>query len=175
LLIEIPDPSLILLIGSSGAGKSTFAARHFMETEVVSSDRCRALICDDESDQNVNRAVFSLLHHIIRARSSSRRTTVVDATNLEFRSRRSLLRIAVQYRLPAVAIAFKLSLETCLRQNRSRLERQVYEEVLARHSRLFDEALRSLNSEGFDRIYLLDEMNVGDARVERVRDESSCG
>ncbi len=70
LRLEIPDPSLVLLIGPSGAGKSTFAARHFRPAEIVSSDRCRALVCDDERDQSVNRAAFGLLHHIARARLS---------------------------------------------------------------------------------------------------------
>ncbi|MBL8188496.1 MAG: AAA family ATPase [Acidobacteria bacterium] len=57
-ILEIPVPSLVLLIGSSGAGKSTFAARHFQPTEIISSDRCRAMICDDESDQTINTEAF---------------------------------------------------------------------------------------------------------------------
>ncbi|HKQ89636.1 MAG TPA: AAA family ATPase, partial [Blastocatellia bacterium] len=45
---------MILLVGPSGAGKSTFAARHFKQTEIISSDGCRAMVCDDESDQSYN-------------------------------------------------------------------------------------------------------------------------
>src|SRR5215470_20280364 len=91
LLLQIPDPSLILLIGPSGAGKSTFAARHFKQTEIISSDRCRAMVCDDESDQSVNREAFGLLHHITRARLAAGRLAVIDATNLETGARRRLL------------------------------------------------------------------------------------
>ena len=36
--LTIPDYCLVVLIGASGSGKSTFAARHFLPTEVVSSD-----------------------------------------------------------------------------------------------------------------------------------------
>ena len=48
--IAVPEFSLIVLIGPSGCGKSTFARDHFLPTEVVSSDFCRALVSDDEND-----------------------------------------------------------------------------------------------------------------------------
>ena len=46
--LTIPDFALVLLVGASGSGKSTFAARHFRPTEVLSSDRCRGMVADDE-------------------------------------------------------------------------------------------------------------------------------
>lgn len=66
--LTVADPSLILLLGSAGAGKSTFARRHFRPTEIISSDHCRAMICDDENEQAVNAAAFGLLHHLTRLR-----------------------------------------------------------------------------------------------------------
>ena len=48
--LTIPELSLVVLVGPSGAGKSTFARTHFRPTEVVSSDRCRGLVSDDEND-----------------------------------------------------------------------------------------------------------------------------
>ncbi len=62
--IEIPEFSLVMLVGISGSGKSSFAARHFLPTEVVSSDVCRALICDDGNDQSVTRDAFELVRTI---------------------------------------------------------------------------------------------------------------
>jgi protein phosphatase len=168
-LFRIPDPSLILLVGPSGAGKSTFAARHFLPTEIISSDRCRAMICDDEADQSVTHSAFALLHHITRARLSVRRLTVVDATNLEFRARRPLLRIARMYRIPIVALVFNVSLETCLRHNRARAGRFVIEEVLNKHAQELRQTLPRLEREGYAGIYLLDESNLAEARIERVR------
>src|SRR5262245_23970124 len=94
ILIELPTPSLVLLVGPSGAGKSTFAARRFKTTEIVSSDRCRAMLVDEEGDQTINASAFALLHHIARARLAAGKLTVIDATNLETRARRPLLRIA---------------------------------------------------------------------------------
>lgn len=58
--IEVPELGLIVLLGASGSGKSTFADRHFGPTEVVSSDRCRALVGDDETDQSVTATQASL-------------------------------------------------------------------------------------------------------------------
>jgi len=44
VLIEIPEFALVLLVGASGTGKSTFAEKHFKPTEVVSSDRARGWV-----------------------------------------------------------------------------------------------------------------------------------
>ena len=57
--IDIADPSLVVLIGAAGAGKSTFAARHFADDEVLSSDRYRRLVSGDEADQAATRAAFA--------------------------------------------------------------------------------------------------------------------
>ena len=79
--IQVPELGLILLCGASGSGKSTFAQSHFAQTEVVSSDQCRALVADDESDQSVTAQAFALLHEIVDKRLEVGRLTVVDATN----------------------------------------------------------------------------------------------
>jgi protein phosphatase len=171
--IELPDLALVLLIGSSGAGKSTFAARHFRPTEIVSSDRCRAMLCDDEAEQRVTPAAFSLLHHIVRARLALGRLTVVDATNLQARARRPLLRLAQRYGRPAVAIVFDLSLETCLARNRGRAHRVVVETALEQHARDLQQALPDLAREGFWGIYRLTEEVFPHATV--LRPAESAG
>jgi len=168
LTIEIPDPSLVLLIGSSGAGKSTFAARHFAPTEVVSSDRCRAMICDDESDQSINAQAFALLHHIARLRLTQRRLTVIDATNLQYRARRPLLRMARRHCLPVIAIVFNVSLATCLAHNQSRSQRIVLPDVLRLHAGQLAATVGRLEREGYERIYWLDETKVSDTQIKKV-------
>jgi predicted kinase len=167
--IRIPDPSLVLLIGSSGAGKSTFAARHFRPIEIVSSDRCRAMICDDENDQSVNREAFSLLHYIARLRLSSGRLVVIDATNLQYRARRPLLRIARAHQTPLVALVFNLPLEKCLANNLARPDRFVIEDIIREHADELPHAIRHLDREGYEKIYILDELDVRAARVEKVK------
>jgi protein phosphatase len=168
LSLQIPEPSLILLIGPSGAGKSTFATRHFKQTEIISSDRCRAMVCDDESDQSFNGAAFGLLHHIARVRLAARRLAVIDATNLETQARRRLLRIASDNGVPSVAIAFNVPLEKCLERNVTRFERVVDEDVIILHAARFDWAIARLRLEGYVRVYVLDESNMNDVVIERI-------
>ena len=66
--LTIPELSLVVLIGVSGSGKSTFARAHFRSTEVISSDFCRGLVCDDENDQSATPEAFELLHYIVGKR-----------------------------------------------------------------------------------------------------------
>jgi len=66
--IKIPKLCLVVLIGASGSGKSTFAKKHFLPTEVVASDFCRALVCDDENNQRTTPAAFEVLDIITRKR-----------------------------------------------------------------------------------------------------------
>lgn len=62
--IEIPEFSLILLIGPSGSGKSSFAKKHFGAAEVISSDYCRFLVSNDENSQDATTAAFEVLRFI---------------------------------------------------------------------------------------------------------------
>src|SRR5712671_6907612 len=66
--IKIPDFALVVLIGATGSGKSNFVAREFLATEIISSDRCRALVSDDETDQTVTSEAFELVHAIAAKR-----------------------------------------------------------------------------------------------------------
>ncbi len=101
-VIKLPEPSLVALIGTSGAGKTTFAARHFLPTEVVSSDRCRGMVCDDEVEQGVNDQAFAVVHAIARARLALRKLVVIDATNVQPEARAPLLELAREADLFAV-------------------------------------------------------------------------
>ena len=80
--LTIPELSLVVLIGVSGSGKSTFAQKHFKPTEIVSSDACRGLVSDDENSQAATPDAFELLHFIARKRLAAGKLTVVDATNV---------------------------------------------------------------------------------------------
>lgn len=173
MTLPLPDPSLILLIGPSGAGKSTFAARHFQPTEIVSSDHCRALLTDDESDQSANAQVFALVHQIVRTRLALGRLTVVDATNLQFHARRPLLRIARQHGVPAVAIVFEVALDECLARNRARASRVVLESVIANQAAEFRLNLARLSREGYAYIHRLSALPDGELRFCRMRNISS--
>jgi len=153
--IGLPDPSLVLLIGVTGAGKSTFAARHFRPTQVLSSDAFRALVADDEADQGATADAFELLHRTVDRRLARRRLTVVDATNLLPSARRPLLDVARRYTVPAVAIVFDLPPQVTAARNATRASRIVPDAVHQRQVRALRRCLPELPAEGFAAIWLL--------------------
>ena len=127
--ILVPDPSLVLLVGAAGAGKTTFAARHFAPDEVLSSDAYRALVSGDEANQKVSRVAFSILHRDLERRLLAGQVTVVDATNVDARNRRELIRRAATASLPIVALVLDLPEAVVLARNATR-SRQVDEAVI---------------------------------------------
>lgn len=168
-------PSLIVLCGPAASGKSTFAARYFRPTQIVSSDRCRALVCDDEADQRFQPQAFALLHTLIEQRLSINRLCVVDSTALTEAARSSLLSLARRYRVPSVAVVLDVPLETCVARDRARGEagaasggRSVGQAVIEHQYRLFEEAKPALRRERFDQIIVLTDQDLARVRVEII-------
>ncbi len=145
--ISIPDLSLIVLIGASGSGKSSFARKHFLPTEIISSDYCRSILADDENDQSVTSEAFELLHYIVAKRLKAGRLTVVDATNVKPEDRKPLLQIAKDYHCFAVAIAFDLPAQLCHDRNQQRGNRNFGIHVVERHRQNLRKSLRFLDKE----------------------------
>ncbi|MGV3614509.1 MAG: AAA family ATPase [Fimbriimonas sp.] len=133
--ITVPKLSLILLVGPSGSGKSTFARRHFLPTEIVSSDACRGIVSDDENNQSATDDAFALLHDIVRIRLRRGLLTVVDATNVQEASRQALIRIAREYHVQSTAIVFDLPERLCQDRNANRPDRQFGPHVVKNHIR----------------------------------------
>jgi protein phosphatase len=145
--ISIPDLSLIVLIGASGSGKSSFARKHFLPTEIISSDYCRSILADDENDQSVSGEAFELLHYIVAKRLKAGRLTVVDATSVKPEDRKPLLQIAKDYHCFAVAIAFDLPAQLCHDRNQQRGNRNFGIHVVERHRQNLRKSLRFLDKE----------------------------
>ena len=165
--LVIPDPSLVVLVGPAGAGKSTFAAGHFAADEILGSDAFRARVGRDEADQRATTRAFALLHRELERRLGAARLTVVDATNVEGRARAALLRRAMAARLPAVAIVFDLPPRVVLARNAARATRVVPSDVVEMHLGLLRTAIDRgrLEGEGFERVYRLRQPREVDAAV----------
>ena len=93
LKIAVPRLSLVVLLGTSGSGKSTFARKHFLPSEVLSSDFCRRLISDDENDQTVTNEAFALLHEIARKRLKLGKLAVMGRSWAEWKGSSRVRRI----------------------------------------------------------------------------------
>jgi protein phosphatase len=153
--IDLPDPSLVVLIGPSGAGKSSFARAHFGPTEVISSDFCRGLVADDESDQAATSDAFAVLQFIAGRRLAQPRLTVVDATNVQRDARRPLIELAKQHDLFPVAIVLDMPEAICQERNRSRPDRDFGPHVVRNQRSQLHKSLKGLQREGFRRVWVL--------------------
>ncbi|PZR70420.1 MAG: polynucleotide kinase-phosphatase, partial [Chthoniobacterales bacterium] len=166
--IAIPDFSLVVLIGASGSGKSTFALKHFLETEVVSSDRCRALVADDETDQSASGAAFDVLYTITAKRLAARRLTVVDATNLRNDDRAKGIELARKFHALPVAIVLDVDPDLCSERNSSRTNRNFGARVVYNHAQMLRKSLKGLRREGYRAVYVLNERDLeGDVQIVR--------
>jgi protein phosphatase len=167
--LSIPQLSLVVLVGPSGSGKSTFARKHFLPTEVVSSDACRALVSDNENDQTVTNDAFDVLHFIAARRLALGRLTVIDATNVQPESRKPLVDLARQYHCLPVAIVLNLPEKICQERNRSRAVRSFGPHVIRNQQMQLRRSLRGLGREGFRHVFVLETPEEVDAAViERV-------
>jgi predicted kinase len=167
VIVTLPAGALVLLIGSSGAGKSTFARRHFQPTEVLSSDEMRGLVADDPHDQSATEPAFELLHAALRLRLARGRLSVIDATNVEHWARQQPLAMARRFRRPAVAIVLDLPLETCLARNAARdVPRPAA--AIRRQQRSLRDSIGMLPGEGYVATWVLvSEDEVDQVRVQR--------
>ncbi|MET8784830.1 polynucleotide kinase-phosphatase [Streptomyces sp. NPDC004589] len=154
--LPVTDLSLVVLVGASGSGKSTFARRHFKPTEIISSDFCRGLVSDDENDQSATWDAFDVLHYITGKRLAAGRRTVVDATSVQQDSRRQLIDLAKRYDVLPIAIVLDVPEEVCAERNAARADRaDMPRRVIQRHTRELRRSLRHLEREGFRKVHVL--------------------
>jgi protein phosphatase len=161
--LTVPELSLVVLVGITGSGKSTFARAHFKPTEVISSDYCRGLVADDENDQSATPAAFDVLRYIAGKRLEAGRLTVVDATNVQPEGRRDLVNLAREYDVLPVAIVLDLPEKLCAERNANRQDRDFGPHVIRRQRDQLRRNLRRLQREGFRTVHVLHSQEDVDA------------
>ncbi|WP_432557491.1 polynucleotide kinase-phosphatase [Granulicoccus sp. GXG6511] len=153
--IGVPAGGLILLVGVSGSGKSTFARAHFRPTEVISSDFCRGLVADDENDQNATADAFDVLHYIVGTRLRRGLLTVVDATNVQAKARAELVALAKRHHVLVDAIVLDVPESVAAERTAARADRNFGRDVIKRQLRDLHRTLSRAKREGFRRVHVL--------------------
>jgi protein phosphatase len=169
--LGIPELALVVLIGASGSGKSTFAAQHFAPTQVISSDQCRGLVSDDDNDQSATADAFALLHYLAGKRLARGNLTVVDATNVQPQARKELIKVARDHDVLPVAIVLDVPVDLCIARNRSRPDRDHGDHVPRRHHDQLRRSLNGLAREGFRRVHVLEgttEIDAVSVRLDKL-------
>lgn len=150
---KIDNPTLYILIGVPGSGKSTYAEELYQKSErgiaLVSSDCIRKSLYGNESCQDNPKKVFTLAHKIIVDQLAHDFDVIFDATNIYAKDRMDLIRkvcFEVKKEVRFVAIYFDTSIETCIARQDLR-ERKVPAKVIEKMNRQID---RPNFEEGFD-------------------------
>jgi protein phosphatase len=168
--LKVPELSLVVLVGVTGSGKSTFARAHFKPTEVISSDFCRGLVADDENDQAATPDAFDVLRYIAGKRLAAGRLTVIDATSVQAQARRDLVLLAREHDVLPVAIVLDLPERLCAERNAGRPDRDFGSHVIRRQRADLRRGLKNLQREGFRGVHVLrTEEEVAQASITRTR------
>ncbi len=153
--IKLPEIALVLLVGPSSSGKSTFARKYFGATEVLSSDNCRALVSDNENNLDATDDAFEVLQMIAAKRLKRGRLTIVDALNLRREDREKMVQLAKDNYALAAAIVIETAIRSLFDRHATRTDRNFGRTVLEKQFDDFKRSMRSIEKEGFSYVYYL--------------------
>jgi F420-dependent oxidoreductase-like protein len=177
MTVNLPDPCVVVLVGPGAAGKSTWAAAHFPDAAIVSSDRLRALVGAGEDDITASADAFALLDDVIDKRLARKLTTVIDTLGLDAERRRRWLDLSRRHGLPCVAVAFDTPPAESRARNRARAKR-IPADVLAAQLKAWPRVRELLPAEGFDAVLAPEPVRVvpaafvaAQAAAQRQRDD----
>jgi alkanesulfonate monooxygenase SsuD/methylene tetrahydromethanopterin reductase-like flavin-dependent oxidoreductase (luciferase family)/predicted kinase len=159
--VQIPDPALVVLVGASGSGKSTWAAAHYRAQEVVSSDELRGIVGSGPHDLDASTDAFAVLETVVAARLGRGLTTVVDTLGLDPSKRQAWRDAARTAGRPAVAVLMATPDAECRRRNAAR-DRPVPAPALAGQLRSARDVRPLLDAEGWDLVVPVTAEHVAD-------------
>ena len=153
-------PTLILLVGLPGAGKTTYAKKYVADndnTMHLSSDLIRQELWGDEAIQGDNNKVFSLMHDMTITALNHGKSVVYDATNITRKDRAFIISKCPKFAKIEAHIVWA-PIETCIERDAAR-ERTVGKDVIDRmlkrfHAPYYDEGIDEIQvivSDDFDR------------------------
>ena len=165
--VVLPSPCLVVLVGPSGAGKTTWALAHFAPEQVVASDQLRAIVGESDEDLAASADAFTLLEDIVRLRVGRGLTTVVDTLGLDADRRSGWIAQARAHGLATVCVVFETPTTECRARNRAR-NKIVPERVLAQQARQVKAQRDALDRE-FDVVLAPTVVRRAPAHIARVR------
>jgi alkanesulfonate monooxygenase SsuD/methylene tetrahydromethanopterin reductase-like flavin-dependent oxidoreductase (luciferase family)/predicted kinase len=154
--MRLPDPALVVLVGASGSGKSTWAQPRYRAEEIVSSDALRGVVGSGPHDLDASTDAFALLETIVAARLGRGLTTVVDTLGTDAERRRGWRAAAAASGLPAVVVVLDTAEAECRRRNAAR-DRPVPAPALAGQLRAVRELAPELDAEAWDLVVRVDD------------------
>lgn len=160
-MTEIHNNILAFTVSPPGGGKTYFTLA--LEKVVpglirVSSDELRKELTGDENNLSKDKEVFELLPERIEVIANNARDIIYDATNVKFKNRNFLYKIAYKTNHHLVAFIINVSKEKCFAQNKNR-KRVVPDDVI-------EKMFKSLHGPSLDEVDLIvtvdsfDENNV---------------
>jgi len=161
----LPDPALVVLVGASGSGKSTWARDRYRAQEIVSSDDLRGIVGSGPHDLDASVDAFRLLDQIVAARVRRGLPTVVDTLGLDPEKRSACLALARAAGLPAVAVLLDTPDRLCRSRNADR-DRPVPAAVLTEQLRKVRGVAEDLAREAWDQVAVVRSDEEPTTRVE---------
>lgn len=158
--IDLSVPSLFVLVGAAGSGKSTVAAA-FPPSWRLSLDACREQVSDDAGDQAATPAAAHVRDQVLAARLARGLSTVLDATHTDTGLRQWLAELAyANHAMPAVAIVVRTPLDVCQARQAARPQnrRVPLDVVAAQHTGV--PTAEQLRAEGFDQVHDADDLDL---------------
>lgn len=140
-------PSLILLVGIPGSGKTTYAEKYIKNnpnTVHLSSDKIRAELWGNEATQGDNNEVFSLMQTRAIDALNNGQSVVYDATNITRKDRSYIITLCPKFAKIECHVIWA-PIEICIERDEAR-ERTVGTDVIDRmlkrfHAPYYDEGI----------------------------------
>jgi predicted kinase len=112
-------PELVVTVGLSGSGKTTWIGKQLGDHQVISLDEIRSSLSRREDQQN-NSKVLRMAREELREHLRAKKRVVWDATSLRTDFRRAIVDLAKDYRALVTIVAFHCSQEELARRNKTR-------------------------------------------------------
>lgn len=147
---------VIVTMGIPGSGKSYATQMLFNQQEdalIINPDSIRLELTGDAADQTMNSEVFKVAHNRLVNGLLDPGTSVVvfDATNVQKRSRETILSICAEHEADTTLLVFDIDFDVCAQRNKDR-ERTVPEHAMVRMRDSFQRSMREISGESWTKI-----------------------